>query len=433
MKSFYFKLVKAFIVIFFISNVLMYFITVLFTDANFFGAIDQALSRQAQVIQNQLGSGSTTIGNASALLDTTQYSLTYFANENDITGSNQYKKDFIESMKDGRVIVQTSGIFGFKKDAGFRFNGGYVVIGLEYNKAINRHYLITQSGGFSLLIGSIIIIVMGKRLVRPVQDMSKAAKEIAKGNFTVHVESKGNDELGQLTKNFNLMAKELSSMEMMRSDFISSVSHEFKTPLATIEGYARLLEPENNEQKEYIDIILSETNRLSKMSRNILLLSQLENKEVILRKASYRLDEQLRQVVVLLENQWSKKSLELNMELPKISVEANESLMFSAFFNILDNAIKFADNGSAIDIGIIQCNTNAAIKIRNQGMIIPEDAVPRIFDKFYQADSSHHTSGNGLGLAIVKKIITLHNGEISVISKEGFGTEFCIFLPGSIA
>jgi len=284
----------------------------------------------------------------------------------------------------------------------------------------------------SLLVGAIFTVVGGDYLLRPLRRLTMATKEIAAGNFNVRVDVKGSKELEHLAESFNEMAKELGSIEALRSDFVSNISHEYKTPVASIKGFAKRLRKDNltDEQRmEYIEIIISESERLSRLSSNVLLLSNLDNSERAAEKTVYSLDEQLRKLVVLLEPQLQKKQLNIDVELETVKIIANEEMLQHLWLNLLGNAIKFSYKGGTIEISLKAQEKSAVISVVDHGVGIDDNVKKHMFEKFYQSDRSRATEGNGLGLSLVKKIVDIENGQITVDSKTGKGTCFTISLP----
>jgi len=230
------------------------------------------------------------------------------------------------------------------------------------------------------------------------------------------------------------MAQELENIELLREDFIVNVSHEFKTPLSSIQGYATLLQdPDLSEAEkgEYLDAIFSATRSLSNLSSNILELSNLETQTAELPKEAFSLDEQIRQVIVILEPVCSKKKLELDIDLEEIDIVANQDLIETVWINLIGNAIKFTEDGGriAVRLQLLENQSQAQVTITDTGCGMSEQELLRIFDKFYQAESSHKSEGNGLGLALVNTIIAKHNGDIAVESVPGQGTSFTVILP----
>jgi signal transduction histidine kinase len=299
---------------------------------------------------------------------------------------------------------------------------------------VNREVmlLLTATVVLCAAIGSTIMFVATKFISRPIKHISDAAKEVAKGNFDTQIQYKSNDEIGVLAENFNLMTKELKSIEYLRKDFITNVSHEFKTPIASIQGFVEIIRDKNlshEKFEEYTDIILQETKRLNNLSSNILRLSKLDNQLIEIKKITFSLDEQLRKTILLFEEQWSKKNLELNINLEKVNYEGDEELVQQIWINLIGNAVKFSYDDGILDISLKQQDNSVVVKIRDEGIGISEESKPRIFERFYQGDASRSENGSGLGLAIVRKIIEICNGTISFETKVGEGTSFTVILP----
>lgn len=285
---------------------------------------------------------------------------------------------------------------------------------------------------FCAMIGAMLMLIAVTQITKPVMRLTRATKEVAKGNFDVTVEYESCDELGQLTHHFNLMTRELKNMEYLRKDFVSSVSHEFKTPIASIQGFARLLKSKDltpEEFEEYTDVIISESDRLSKLSSNLLRLSRLENQAIPAPSSEFSLDEQIRKTILLLENDWSAKNLELDIDMEAVQYTGNEEMIQQIWINLLSNAIKFSNEGGILSVCLAKEADAVKVQIADNGAGISEEALPRIFEKFYQGDSSRAAKGNGLGLSIVKQILDSCGGTISVESKVGAGTKFTVLLP----
>lgn len=277
-----------------------------------------------------------------------------------------------------------------------------------------------------------IVLRFTKNTTTPIVELSDAAKEVAKGNFNIQVEEyHRKDELGELAIHFNHMIQALAANEMLKKDFISSVSHELKTPLAIINGYGKLLESDeitDEERKEYADLIVRESQRLSVLTSNMLRLSKLNTETVLLNKEAFSLDEQIRQVILLLEQKWSAKNIAFQLHLPTSRYYGEADMLSEVWINLLDNAIKHSPEGGTIDISLIPTQYTYTVYIRDQGAGIPKEQIPRIFDQFYQGDLSHKRDGAGLGLSIAHRIIQLHEGTIECSSKVGKGTTFTVTL-----
>ncbi len=289
----------------------------------------------------------------------------------------------------------------------------------------------------SIIIGVLLAFIVGNLVLKPLSELIKATKRVMDGDYSVRlelgwVERRTIRELKELIFDFNEMVEELENTEMFRKDFINNFSHEFKTPLVSIHGFARQLYEGGvsaEQQREFSKIILDETEYLSELSRNTLLMTNLDNKDIVTDKVKFRLDEQLRSCMLRLEPQWSGKNIELDMEeTDKVWFYWNEQLLAHVWNNLFDNAVKFTPQGGYIRVTCKQIGSTVTVVITDSGCGISPNALPYIFEKFYQADSSHATKGNGLGLPLVKRIVELCGGSISVKSEVGKGTEFTVRL-----
>lgn len=281
-------------------------------------------------------------------------------------------------------------------------------------------------------IGGVLVLIAVRQITKPVKRLTKAAQEVAKGNFDIQVDYNSADEIGVLTRNFNQMVRELRNMEYLRKDFLSNVSHEFKTPIASIQGFANLLRDSTlppERFNEYTEIIISESDRLSKLTSNVLKLSRLENLDIVSQKQEFSVDEQIRRVLLLLEQKWTEKEMELDLQMEPVRWVGNEEMLEQVWINLIGNAIKFSGPGGYLKIQLYRKNFIVVAEIEDHGVGMDEDVQKRIFDKFYQGDPSHSKEGSGLGLAIVKRILELCKGEIACKSEPGVGTRFTIWLP----
>jgi signal transduction histidine kinase len=284
---------------------------------------------------------------------------------------------------------------------------------------------------YGLIVGLGLIIVVAAHIIRPIRRLTEATKKVASGDFNVNIEIKRNDEIGDLTYNFNKMVQELNSIEYLRKDFISNVSHELKTPLASIQGFTKLLADDNlskEERKEYIDIIIEETTRLSNISNNMIKLSKFENQEIITNKKEYRLDEQLRKAIIMLDEKINEKNINVSLKAKPTTITEDADIVMEIWLNLLSNAIKYTKQNGKIDISLVQDEQFVKVSIKDNGIGIAKEKQDRIFEKFYQADKSHSQEGSGLGLAIVKRIVDLIDGKIEFESEENKGTVFTVYI-----
>lgn len=283
------------------------------------------------------------------------------------------------------------------------------------------------------IIGAILAAFIMRFYIKPLDDLLAATKRIAEGDFSVRVPEKTHLlEMEMLVENFNQMAHELEGIEMFRSDFINNFSHEFKTPIVSIRGFAKQLQSADltkEERLKYTEIIADESERLSTMATNILLLSKLENQQLIPEKSEYSLDEQLRSCMLLFAKDWEEKNIELDIDLEDIAYMGNEELMSHIWINLIGNAVKYTPEGGKIALRAIKKSGEILVRISDNGIGMSHEVMERIFDKFYQGDGSHAGSGNGLGLSLVKRIIELCDGKIIVDSEIGAGTVFTVCLP----
>ncbi|MGM9658527.1 MAG: ATP-binding protein [Eubacteriales bacterium] len=284
----------------------------------------------------------------------------------------------------------------------------------------------------SLFIGLFVTGFMSKWFFDPVKRLRTAMERVADGDFTVRVGTKSSSkEIQEIYSGFNLMTNELNAIEILQTDFVSNVSHEFKTPINAIEGYSMLLQDNDNlsdEQKQYVDKIIFNTKRLSSLVGSILLLSKIENQSIPVNLTNYRLDEQIRQSIVALESAWEKKNIEFDVEMENIEYTGNENMMRHVWDNLIGNAVKFNPEFGIVRIRLSGRDGDIVFTIDDSGPGIPEEARKHIFDKFYQGDCSHKDEGNGLGLALVKKILSVSNGDITAENIDGGGCRFTVTL-----
>jgi len=292
-------------------------------------------------------------------------------------------------------------------------------------------YILTAS----VLIGSFLTIITCRIPLKPVNTIINAMNRLASGDFKTRLHfgkilSK-HPTIKEITESFNHMAEELDKTEMLRSDFINNFSHEFKTPIVSIAGFARLLKRTDlteEQRAEYIDIIEEESLRLAAMATNVLKLTRIENQAILTDISEYNLSEQIRSCILLLESKWSKKNIMPDIDIDEYYIRANEEMMKEVWINLIDNAIKYSNEGGSLGINIEEATDRLLVSVSNTGSPIPDEAKEAIFRKFYQLDESHSSEGNGLGLALVKEIVKLHKGEVTVFCSEG-KTVFTVSLP----
>ncbi len=271
-----------------------------------------------------------------------------------------------------------------------------------------------------------------RHLLKKFSRLSNAINLVSKGDYSISLDENHSAPLTEVVRNFNQMTLQLQSVETLRSDFISDFSHEFKTPIVSINGFAELLLEEDvteMERKEYLQIIADESKRLSFLAEQTLLLSKLESQIQIPDKQRYPLSEQIRKAIIFLMKNLSDKNLDLQVNIPDMSYYGNEILMSHIWINLLTNAIKFTPENGTISVNAKKDDLNIIVSIADTGVGMTPEQIEHIFDRFYQADRSHSVRGLGLGLAIVQKILNLVHGKIEITSSLEKGSCFTIILP----
>ncbi|WP_028612463.1 sensor histidine kinase [Paenibacillus harenae] len=268
-----------------------------------------------------------------------------------------------------------------------------------------------------LIVGGALILVAARYLVRPLKMMTNAATRMAEGDFSVRLPEKRGDELGELAGSMNRMAHSLSQLELMRQDFVASVSHEIQSPLTSIGGFAEALRSEDvteAERERYVNIIKQESTRLSRLSENLLNLASLDSQQHPFHPESYRLDRQLRDVVLACEPHWLAKKQTVELLMEETVIRADRDQLSQVWMNLLSNSMKFTPEGGKISFSLTEQDSFAVVKITDTGVGIHEEDRERLFERFYKGDASRERSkgGSGLGLAIAKKIINIHGGSI---------------------
>ncbi len=292
-----------------------------------------------------------------------------------------------------------------------------------------------QTGIISILIGTILTLCIGHLPLRPLYTFMQAIRSVSEGNFQTKINLEHPKELRELSRCFNQMTEELAGIEMLRADFINNFSHEFKTPMVSILGFARLLKKGSltaEEQAEYLDIIIDEARRLTALSANVLNLSKVESMSLLADPVKFNVGEQIRECVVLLEKKWTEKEISFDFHLLEQQMAGNEQLLKQVWTNLIDNAIKFSPVKSQIALSMNRQGDTFTVTITDQGSGMDAKTQRYIFDKFYHGDSSHSLEGNGLGLALVKKIVELHHGTIAVESRPLQGSSFMVTLPVTV-
>jgi signal transduction histidine kinase len=433
-RKVYIKLILIFTVIFFAGNATAFVIAYNSTERNLLGELANMLSGVAANSKEVYEQGGSSLENIEKLYSSSMIAVKFYKNTDELEKQYDLSEDKLPAVNDKPAILIAKSRDGhFKKLPVCIVKTGkqYIVTNItSKGLLLDIRNLISKVSLLSLLIGSLFMLIASGIIVKPVRKLSAATEKIARGDFNVRIKDTRRDEIGQLIKNFNIMARELAGMEMLRNDFISNISHEFRTPLTSIEGYTRLLRDckSDTERNEYIDIITEETKRLTALSGNILLLNRIENENIALAKSAFRLDEQIRQVILFHEAKWSSKQIELQLDLEETVYEGNEQLLYQVWLNLFDNAVKFSGTKGLIEVRLKKKDNKTVFEITDFGKGMTQEEQKRMFEKFFTGDRSRNTEGNGLGLSIVKRIIDMHDGSIEVTSKPGEFTNLTVKL-----
>lgn len=304
---------------------------------------------------------------------------------------------------------------------------------MKENSTSGTPYTVLSMFIGSVALGALASFFGSKLILRPIKRIIKSMDKLSSGSYDSRMETSETriKAFKALSLKFNTLAEELENTEMLRSDFINNFSHEFKTPIVSIAGLAKILKKGNlteEEREQYLTAIEEESMRLSYLATSVLNLTKIENQTILTDVSVYNISEQIRSCILLLEDKWEKKNLDFSLDFDEHTVEANEELMKQVFINLFDNAIKFSKDGGCVSASIKDMDDYISISVTNGGEPISEENKKKIFNKFYQADESHSSEGYGVGLAIVKKIIYLHNGQISLECKDELIT-FTVDLP----
>ncbi|WP_375106263.1 ATP-binding protein [Lysinibacillus fusiformis] len=346
-------------------------------------------------------------------------------------------KEQIRDVLDGKVVQVNPSVSSGLVGMPLTTDKGTKAMFIEPKAVSSASFALTVILNFStyaLVIGSVVFLIAAMFLVRPIKKLTKATRHIAGGDFNVELNIKQSGELGVLARSFEEMAYDLQQLEQMRKEFVSNVSHEVQSPLTSISGYALALKQvdlTDEEKNRYLDIIMAEAQRMSKMSDSLLKLSLLESKAPPMQLVSLSLDEQIRRVIVAIQPQWMTKNIHFNLQLQSMYVMADYDQLNQVWTNLLTNSIKFSKDGDTIKISMSQEAHHVLVRITDTGIGISQEDQKRVFERFFKADRSHSPKyeGSGMGLAIVKQIVSLHKGDVRVESELGQGTTFIVTLP----
>jgi len=294
-----------------------------------------------------------------------------------------------------------------------------------------RLVIILICAAASITLGSFMTAVSIQLPMLPVKKLIRGMTRLANGHFEERMEFREMSAMQEVGNAFNALASELENTEMLRSDFVNNFSHEFKTPIVSIRGFARILQRSDltdAQRQEYVGIIVDESTRLANMATNVLNLTKIEKQTILAGKQEFNLSEQLRRCILLLEKKWDSKQLSMIADFPEYLLSGDEELLKEVWVNLLDNAIKFSPEGAQVEVRVQRRDEWLEVAVVNHGPQIPPEQMKRLYDKFWQGDPSRAAEGTGIGLSIVKKVVDLHNGRIDVQSSAQ-ETSFTVLLP----
>lgn len=296
------------------------------------------------------------------------------------------------------------------------------------------HYILGGMVLIMAIISLLAMLIVAKMLIDPITELTAATKKVGEEQFSGTLDINRKDEIGQLAKSFQLMTRKLSENDRIRKEFISDVSHDFQSPLLNIKGYAELLLDDKlteDSRKSYANVIQSETERLSSLTKQLLLLTSLDQLSSPLEKKTFDLDMQLKETVRKFRWLLEEKEMTLEMDLEEVRFTGDPAFLEKVWENLLSNALKYTEIGGAIEVVLTEQPDHVTVLIQDNGIGIDEEGLERIFDRFYRADDSRtqETGGTGLGLSIVMQVVKLHGGTINAVSRKGQGTTFTVVFP----
>ena len=288
----------------------------------------------------------------------------------------------------------------------------------------------------TLVIFTLILVplntILYRRRIREITTLSEGISSVAGGRYDTRIDTKKGGQMTPIYEDFNKMCAELSSVQILRNDFINSYSHEFKTPIASINGFASLLlekDLSEEQRREYLQIIVDESARLSNLANNTILLSKLSSQQIVTDTQRYDISEQIRQCAIILSKSWLDKKIEFSGDFPPAMFTGNKELMQHLWLNLLGNAVKFTPIGGEITAEVLLRDGSILVQISDTGEGMSKETLSHLFDPYYQGDASHSEQGLGLGLSIAKRIAELCGGSITAESELGTGSRFMVTLP----
>lgn len=341
-------------------------------------------------------------------------------------------KDFFLNKKTSRLLLIGIAVLTFLVLLGIA-ELAVTIVNVLANRLQFEVYTITFVAlvGFAVILSvttTVVFYIMAKKAQKLIDGLSR----VAAGDYSAEIDYRRGDTFTKVYKNFNSMTKELRSVKTLRDDFVNNFSHEIKTPLFSIQGFANLLLEGGltaEEEQRFLTIISEEAGRLGRLADSTLLLSKLENQQLLGERAALRLDSEITDCIIMLEREWDGKHIEIDSDLTPVRIDGDGAMLRQVWINLLSNAIKFTPEGGKISVSLRRESGSAVVKVTDTGCGIPQEELSKIFEKYYRSASAKETAGNGLGLAICKRICALSGGDISAESRTGGGSTFTVTLP----
>ncbi|MEK3764387.1 sensor histidine kinase [Solibacillus sp. FSL K6-4121] len=354
--------------------------------------------------------------------------LNIIGTDNDYHGIQEYQGSSLFMDHFANDIQNTVGVaFSFNNE-----NYAFFIRPANATLFSEMHLLLVSFIIITAVVILLTMILLARQLVRPLKQLQEATEQIAQEDYDIYLQIDRNDELGQLATQFQKMANRLAENDQIKKDFINNVSHDFQSPLLNIQGYANVLKDAENTEEErvqYLEIIEQETKRLSALTKQLLLLSSLDQKNLPIEKKRYSLDKQLKERLFSKRWKLDDKQMELVYELEPIEVFADEQLFEQVWDNLLSNAIRYSEDKGKIIVTCSKKDDDIIVVIQDYGIGIPEEALEKVKERFYRVDPSRSSQSSGLGLAIVTEIVKRHKGQFNIKSELGKGTKVEIILP----
>ena len=429
-SSVYTRFISVFLVSFLISLLLPNIVMNVMHTSKIYDTIGSDFRLKAENISKLVTDGNYEVSEAVRFISSSEIIITVYDSETAFDGLLNTKE--LQQLQNGEILIHGSEI-SYDMAVIVYCDGKYICLKPDLGNSAISTFLHAQTlmTIFQIILGVVLITITSITVVIPIKRLSKVAHDVTNGDLSVTVKKCGSSEIGELTNNFNLMIHTLSENEYLHKEFVSNVAHEFNTPITSLKGYAKLIQKksDNVQIKSYADIIMYESDRLSRLSADLLRLSELEHSDTPLKMENFCLDEQIRRAVVLLQNQWESKSLDIELELEEIYYTGEEALLYQVWINLLSNSIKFTGTNGKITVQLVRKKDEIETVIKDNGIGLSDSQREKIFYRFYKADSSRSSEGTGLGLTIAKRIVDLHGGKISVQSQIGKGCCFIVTLP----